>query len=267
MASGTCCSWRSWETRRSFWAWRPLEEHTWFDDSGLSFLTFLAPWASNPFVDGVLVCRHARPDLRRGDGGVVVRVVVVLVQVLDGFLGELTLQVISPFLWRRSWVGAVGGADGAGGNLGPGPGFGQLVGVLVRVLQALAVVEVLVRGRRVVVLAGHIVIVLYAHVILLPRPLAGVGHRSGFRGGQCQLLGNLCGLSSSFHRRLGWGGLLAHVFRVLIVGILVVIGLAFILSFRVIFIWVGVLRLGGVGDCSVTVGAVVLAVIISCPVV
>lgn len=47
-------------------------------------------------------------------------------------------------------------------------------------------------------------------------------------------LGNLCGLSSSFHRRLGWGGLLAHVFRVLIVGILVVIGLAFILSFRVL---------------------------------
>lgn len=87
-----------------------------------------------------------------------------------------------------NYVGAVGGADGAGGNLGPGPGFGQLVGVLVRVLQALAVVEVLVRGRRVVVLAGHIVIVLYAHVILLPRPLAGVGHRSGFRGGQCQLL-------------------------------------------------------------------------------
>lgn len=40
-------------------------------------------------------------------------------------------------------------------------------------------------------------------------------------------LGNLCGLPSSFHRLLGGRGLLVRVVGVLIVGVLVVIGLAF----------------------------------------
>lgn len=263
MASGTHRSWRSWKTCGAFRAGWPLQQHAWFNDGGFSFLTFLAPWSINPFEDGVLVGRHARPDLRWGDGGVVVRVVVVLIQVLDGLFGELPLQVILPLPRRRSRVGGVGGPRRAGGHPGPCVMVGELVGVL----DALDIAEVLVRGRRVVVLAGHVVIVPYAKVLLLPGPLAGVGHRRGCRGRRRQLLGHLRGLSSSFHRLLGGCGLLAWVVRVLVVGVLVVIGLAFPLAFRVIFIWVGVLRLGGVGDGSVTVGAIVLAVIVSCPVV
>lgn len=263
MASGTHRSWRSWQTRGAFWARWPLQEHAWFNDGGFSLLTFLAPWSINPFEDGVLVCWHARPDLRRGDSGVVVRIVVVLIQVLDGFFSELPLQVILPFPRRQSWVGGVGGPRGAGGNAGPCAVVGELVGVL----DALDVAEVLVRGRRVVVLAGHVVIVPYAGVLLLPGPLPSARQQRGCRGGRGQLLGHLRGLSSSFHRLLGGCGLLVGVVRVLVVGVLVVIGLAFPLSFWVIFIGVGVLRLGGVGDGSVTVRTVVFAVIVRCPVV
>lgn len=266
LASGTHRSWRSWETRGAFGAGWPLQEHAWLDDGRFSLLTFLAPW-SDPFVDGVLVGGHARPDLRRGDGGVVVRVVVVLVQVPDGFFCELSLQVVHPLLRRRIRVRGIGGEDRAGGNFGPGALVGGPVGALVGALDAFAVAEVLVRGWGVVVLAGHVLVVPDAGVLLLPGPLAGVGHRRGFRGGLGQLLGHLCGLSSCFHWCLGGGGLLAHVVRVLIVGVLVVIGVSFTLSFRVIFIGIGVLRLGLVGDRSVTVRAVVLAVVVSCPVV
>lgn len=69
--------------------------------------TFPAP---HPFEDGVLVCWHAWPDLRRGDSGVVVRVVVVLIQVLNGFFRELPLQVILPFPRRQSWLRGTGAA-------------------------------------------------------------------------------------------------------------------------------------------------------------
>lgn len=262
MACGTHRSWRSWETCGAFRAWWPLQEHAWFDDGGLSLLTFLAPWPVDPFEDGVLVRWHARPDLGRGDGGVVVGVVVVVLQALDGFLGELALQVILPFPGRCR-IRGVGGADRAGGNLSPC----AVVGGLVRVLDALDIAEILVRGWRVVVLAGHVVIVPYARVLLFPSPLAGVRHLRGHRGGQGQLLGNLRGLFSSFHRLLGGGRLLAWVVRVLVVGVLVVISLAFPLSFWVVFVWVGVLGLGRVGDGSVTVRTVVLTVIISRPVV
>lgn len=175
MACGTHRPWRSWETRRAFGARRPLQEHARLDDGRLSFLAFLAPRASDPFIDGVLVGGHAWPDLRWGDGGVVVRVVVALVQVLDGFLRELSLQVVHPLLRRRGRVGAVGGEDRAGGNLSPGALVRVLVGVLIRVLDAFTVAEVLVRGWRVVVLTGHVVIVADAGVLLLPRALRGAG--------------------------------------------------------------------------------------------
>lgn len=262
MASGTHCSWRSWKTCGAFRAWWSLQEHAWFNDGGFSLLTFLTPWSIDPFEDGVLVGRHARPDLR-GGGGVVVGVVVVLVQVLDGFLGELALQVFLPLPQRRSWVGGVGGARRAGGQPGPRAVVRGLVGVL----DALGIAEVLVGGRRVVVLAGHVVVVPYAGVLLPPGPLASAGRRRGRCGRRGQLLGHLRGLSSSFHRLLGGCGLLVRVVCVLVVGVLVVIGVAFPISFRVIFIWVGVLRLGGVGNGGVTVGAIMLAVIVSCPVV
>ena len=61
--------------------------------------------ATHPLIDGVLVGRHAWPDLRWGDGGVVIRVIVALVQVLDGFFRELSLQVIYPLLRRRGRLG------------------------------------------------------------------------------------------------------------------------------------------------------------------
>lgn len=60
--------------------------------------------APHPLEDGVLVRRHARPDLGRRDRGVIVRVVVVLVQVLDGFFRELPVQVGCPFPWGWSWL-------------------------------------------------------------------------------------------------------------------------------------------------------------------
>lgn len=60
--------------------------------------------APHPLEDGVLVRRHARPNLRWRDRGVIVGVVVVLVQVLDGFFRELPVQVRRPFPWGRSWL-------------------------------------------------------------------------------------------------------------------------------------------------------------------
>lgn len=148
--------------------------------------------------------------------------------------------------------------------------LGELVGELVGAPDALVVAEVLVGGRCVVILAGHVVIVLYAYagvLVLPPGPLTGVGLSGGCRGGRGQLLCYLRGLSGSFHGLLGGGGLLARVLCVLIVGIFIVVGLAFSFSLWVIFIWVGVLGLGGVGDRGVTVRAVVLTVVISRPVV
>lgn len=148
--------------------------------------------------------------------------------------------------------------------------LGELVGELVGAPDALVVVEVLVGGRCVVILTGHVVIVLYAYarvLVLPPGPLTGVRLSGGCRGGRGQLLRYLRGLSGSFHGLLGGGGLLAQVLCVLIVGIFIVIGLAFSFSLWVIFIWVGVLGLGGVGDRGVTVRAVVLTVIISRPMV
>lgn len=58
-------------------------------------------------------------------------------------------------------------------------------------------------------------------------------------GRQCRAaahtdLGNLRGLSSSFHGLLGGGGLFAWVVRVLVVGVLVVVRVAFTLSLRVL---------------------------------
>ena len=64
-----------------------------------------APTAPHPFVDGVLVGRHAWPYLRRGDGGVVVGVVVGLIQVPDGFFCKLPFQVV---LRRWSRLGGRG---------------------------------------------------------------------------------------------------------------------------------------------------------------
>lgn len=274
MAGGTRSSWRSWKTSGSFRAGRPLDEHPRLDDGWLPLLTFLTPGSSDPFIDGVLVRRHAWPNLRRGAVGVrvgvEVRVIVVLVQVLDGFLSELALQVIPPLPWGQSWVGTVGGA---GGGRGAGGDSGARVGVrgLIGVLRALAVAEVLVRGRRVVVIDGHVLVVPDARVLLPAGPLAGLGHhtgpRRGRRGGRGQLLGDLCGFSRSFHWLTGRGGLLPQVIRVLVVRVLVVISLTVALSIWVVFIRVGVLRLGSVGDRGVTVRTVVLAVIVSCPVV
>lgn len=60
-------------------------------------MTGLTEQAAHPFEDGVLVGWHARPNLGRGDGGVVVGLVVVLIQVLDGFFSELAVQVVLPF--------------------------------------------------------------------------------------------------------------------------------------------------------------------------
>lgn len=64
--------------------------------------------APHPFEDGVLVGWHARPNFGRGDSGVVVRVVVALVQVLDGLFSELALQVVLPLPGVRSRLGARG---------------------------------------------------------------------------------------------------------------------------------------------------------------
>lgn len=256
MASGTHCSRRSWETSGAFWARWPFHEHAWFNDGRLSFLTLLAPGASNPFIDGVLVCGHAWPDLRWGNGRVVVGVIVVLIQVPDGFLSEVPIWILIPFSWSR--VGGVGAKHGAGGE----PQVGELVGVP-------AIAKVLIWRWRVVVIGGHVVIITNAGVFLLASPLTGIGHRrGGHRGRQGQVLSDLRGLSGNFHRLLGWRGVLVAIIRVFIIGVLVVISVPFTLSyFWVIFIGVGVLRLGGIGDRDVTVRAVVLAVIIGCPVV
>lgn len=260
MASGTCCSRRSWEASRAFWAGWPLDDHAWFHDGRFTLLTLLAAGASNPFIDGVLVCRHPRPDLGGGHGGVVVRVIVVLVQVWNGLFGEFPIWDLLPFSWSR--VGGIG----AGHRAGREPQVRGLVGVAA----TLAVAQVLVRGWRVVIVRGHIVIVANAEVLLLlAGTLTGVRcGRGGLRGGEGQVLSDLRGLSGNFHRLLGGGGLLADVVRIFIVGVLIVVGIPFTLSsFWVVFIRIGVLRLGGVGDRDVTVRAVVLAVIIRCPVV
>lgn len=237
MASRTHGSWRSGKTRGAFWAGRALDEHARLDDCWFSLLAFLAPRSSNPFIDGILVRRHSWPNLRRGVGGVIVGVVVVLVKVPDGFLSELPLQVIRTFPWRRSWVGGVRGAGGAGGNLGPGAWICGLVGVLL----PLAIGEVLVRRGSVVVLDGQVVIVPDAGVLFLPSCFTGFRRGSCFRGGRGQLLGDCCGFFGSFHGLLAGGGLLPQVFRVFIVGVFVVIRLTLAVSFRVIFIWIGVL--------------------------
>lgn len=168
LASGSHRSRRSWETCGAFGARRPLHKHAWFDDGRLSLLALLSSGSFDPFVDGVLVGGHARPYLRRGHRGVVVGVVVGLVQVPDGFFRKLAFQVI---FRRRSRIGGVGRAGRAGGNLGPCAVIRGQVGIL----EAL-VVQVLIRGGRVVVLAGHVVIDPEAGVVLLPGPLAGVGH-------------------------------------------------------------------------------------------
>lgn len=135
----------------------------------------------------------------------------------------------------------------------------------------LIVVDILIgHGSKILLVDGLVVVLInqgIIHCSILLGLLPGVPSLRGCCGSWIFLLG-FGFLSSSHFRRAGFGGggfWFDSFIHVLVVRVLVVVSVTFSLPVRVVFILVGVLGLGGVGDGGVAVGAVVLAVLQGCP--
>lgn len=256
------CSWRAWKSCWAFRARRPFEKHAWLNDRRLPLLPFFASRSSDPFINGILVCRHSGSNIRRVSS---VKVTVVVSFLILGDR-EVFVRIAFTFTYSSCAISFIVGDNCAGGNFCLNATFWELIEIVKVFVGEIFIWE----WRIVLIYNGPIVVFIYQQIILFLGSLLLCLHHHqwgcGWRGEALSGFSHLPGYLISFHRLgSGWGGF-DRIIEVLIIGVFIIVSFSFTFQVPVpiwvVFIGVRVLGVRHIRHRCVTVRAVVLTVIV-----